>query len=365
MLPELTSYILSKWDEFSPSSETPRRMNYLGISGSIEGGTTTFLGFVDKRRRPAFVVKIHRNLDETDEVFNERDMLIYLHSRGGSLSASVPRLIFCEKIANVWVLVQSVLDGRPMMAAMTTKGLPELENAEANMMIAKKWLVEFNLATMESIASIPASLKEHGLKQIEEFQKIFDLAKTEREYLNEIADTIAALTNQKIDLFARHGDFCRHNILVSQDSNETRIGVIDWTFCKRAAFPLHDLLFFITAYFLQMRKYHGIMGFTKAFEDTFFNKNVYSDFVKQCLMKYCQDLGIDLSLVRSLFAMFLVERAVFEYQQLVKCSRRGELPRLTIYLAALQNKSYQEAIKEQLWIYFFHIFVREQHRLII
>lgn len=365
MLPELTNYLLNNWYELFPSMDRPNKINYLGIPGSVEGGTTTFLAFTDKSGKPSYVVKIHRAPGERAQVFNERDILVHLYARGGGLCESVPRLVLCEMIADRWVIVQSVLPGRPMMAAMTSDGLPELGNATANIMIAKEWLVKFNLATKESAVSVLESQKKHGLKQIEEFQTIFDLSKTEREYLNEIADTIGALRNRNIDLFARHGDFCRHNILLPQDGSITKIGVIDWTFCKRVSLPLHDLLFFVTAYFLQVRKYHGIKGFTRAFEYTFFDKNVYSDFVKQCLMDYCQELGIDLSLLRTLFTMFLIERAVFEYQQLEKCMRRGELPRFTIYLAALQNKSCQEAIKEQLWIYFFQIFFKKQSQFII
>ena len=356
MLPKLTSYILSKWDEFFPGSETPRRVNYLGIPGSIEGGTTTFLAFTDKSKKPVFAVKIHRHPDSQDRVLNERDVLNYIQIHGGVLAGSVPRVILCEKIADVWVIVLSIIKGQPMPASMTNDGMPELKSAINNINTASSWLAKLSgLGKNDTTDEIAGLLKDESLKTIDEFLYIFDLSKNERDYLNHVADNLDVAINGRA--YIQHGDFCRHNILLAINSGVTKVGVIDWTDSKRIGFPLHDLFFFLTTYYLQVRKYKGIKGFIRAFEDTFMNKTQYNRIVKQCITEHCRDIGIDAANVEMLFAMFLVERAIFEFRQIIRCAKHGSLPRFTIYLASQENLDYHQAVKAQLWPYFFSTFV--------
>ena len=155
----------------------------------------------------------------------------------------------------------------------------------------------------------------------------------------------------------QHGDFCRHNLLLSRNAKGSQLGIIDWTDSKRMGLPLHDLFFFLTTYFLQVRKQVGIEGFAQAFNSTFFEQNPYSSQVLECLRVHCRKMGIDIHLAQALFAMFLVERAIFELAQVTRCSERGGLPRFTIYLANLAHLDYPEAIQAQFWIHFFKLFV--------
>ena len=362
MLPELTRCILADWNCLFPGVDKPGTVRYLGIPGSVEGGTTTFLAFRNECRRPSFVVKIHRDPSGQGQVFTERDVLNSLQTRGGLLAASVPRVILCEKITDCWVLVESVLDGRPMVAAMTQDGTPELETAASNIRLAAEWLAQLHAATRADAAAIPCLSKQEGLKTIEEFSSIFDLSKDERDYLMGVGDRLHAA--ESTGGFIQHGDFCRHNILVSHKSSRKQVGVIDWTFSKRAGLPLHDFFFFLTTYFLQVRKHHGVAGFVRAFEATFLERNPYSNVVKRCLREHCQQVGVDAPQIESLFALFLVERAAFEFQQVVWCSKRGGLPRLTLYLAGLDNRGYAQASKAQFWIHFFKTFVARRREFI-
>ena len=355
MLPELTSRIIEDWNGLFPGVDKPGAIHYLGIPGSVEGGTTTFLAFTNEGRKPLFAVKVHRDSDVEERVFNERAVLSYLQTRGGMLATSVPRLILCERIAGAWVLVQSILDGRPMVAPMTRDGGPELKDAVANIQLAADWLAQLHAVTRDYAAASPVLLVQDGLKTIEEFSTTFDLSPSEQDYLKRIGDGLGPASSG--GGFVQHGDFCRHNILISRNSSGVKIGVIDWTDSKRAGFPLHDLFFFLTTYYQQVRKHTGIKGFIRAFEDTFLNRNPYSMIVKRRLADHCQQVGVDITTVETLFAMFLLERAVFEFRQVMRCSRRGGLPRFTLYLAALENLDYHQAMRAQLWVHFFKTLV--------
>jgi len=227
---------------------------------------------------------------------------------------------------------------------MAPDGLPEVENSKTNINLAKDWLVNLNNETKETRIIVPNLFEYYVTRQIEKFQTIFLLSKDEQDYLKRILGIMKGLLYRKIDLFLSHGDFCRHNILASKNKTGYNIGVIDWAFSKRANLPLHDFLFFLTTYFLQVRrKNYGITGYIKAFEDTFFNENNYSDLVKQCLTEYCQELKIDLSLTKPFFTMFLIDKAISEYQKLLSISERGFIPGFGIYSESNKNKSYRDA----------------------
>jgi hypothetical protein len=363
MLPELTCRILDGWDNFLQGVDKPKVINYLGIPGSVEGGTTTFLAFGDKYSKPVFAVKVHRDPDGQDLILNERDILNYLQVKGGLLAASVPQVILCERIGHTWVLVQSILEGRPMCAKVTNNGIPKVEEAAEKFDLACRWLSNMHVVTQENEVLKFEEARKDTLNIIQEFPNTFELSNEEYGFVQKIADNLNFLSYA--GLFLRHGDFCRHNILIDRCRGKTKISVIDWTFGRRAALPLHDLLFFVTTYFLQVRKHHGIPGFTRAFEYTFFDKSSYSELVKRYIAEYCQQIGIDLSLIKPLFAIFLMNQAILEYKKVLRCSRYGGLPRFTVYLATFENRPYHQALKEQLWIYFFHMFVKEQHRFII
>ncbi len=363
MLPELTNCVLDSWNSFFPGVDKPQNLCYLGISGSVEGGTTTVLGFNNRDSRPLFAVKIHRNYDACERAFNERDVLNYVGTCGGATAASVPRIILCERIAGTWVLVQSILDGSPMSAVMSNDRTPHIEVAAHNMHLAADWLLQLHEATRNDLEIDQAHLIQNGLKTIEDFSNIFDLLPDEYDFLKEVSDRLCATVSG--NGCVQHGDFCRQNVLISKNADRTKIGVLDWTDAKLAGFPLHDLLYFLTTYCLQIRKELGITGFVNIFEDSFFKRNAYSNLIKQCITSYCAQLRLDLSFVKILFGMFLIEQAMFEYNKLVKFSTYGGLPRFHIYLASSNNRSYDEALKEQLWIYFFRVLTREQHNFII
>lgn len=358
MLPELTNRMTDDWNSLFPEVGKPKSINYLCIPGSVEGGSTTFLAFTDKNSKPAFVAKIHRDRESQDRVFNERDVLNFLEKNGGKLSSSVPRLILCEQISNRWVLVQSIIEGRPMHAVMDNDGRPGLSSTVENMHIAANWLAQLHAITRDNIADA-SKLINKQINTIEEFSGLFDLSEIEKDYLNKIAVNLSVGLGDRT--FVQHGDFCRHNLLITRTSNGMKVGVIDWSDSKPAGLPLYDLFFFLATYYLQVRKHKGIKGFIRAFEDTFLNRNPYSKVVKACIIEHCRKIGqVDFSAIESLFAMFLMERAVFEYHQVLRCSKFGGLPRFTVYLAGLENLDYKQAMKAQIWFPFFKEFVKRK-----
>lgn len=358
MLPELTDYLLENWAQCFPATERPETLRYFGIPGSVEGGTTTFLGFSHGRgSKPLFAVKVHRDQGVREEVIRERDVLALLQTSAGPLVASIPKVILCRQIGGAWILVQTILNGRPMSARLTASGQPDLEEATGNFALAMQWVSEMHRATRMATPSAvddPSGLRD----TIQGFTSTFNLSAGERQYLESLGKKISSFV--RVGTCVRHGDFCRHNLLVEKKGTSAKLGVIDWTFSELAALPLHDLLFFLATYFLQIRTRQGPEGFTRAFEYTFLDTNEYSGLVKRCILDYCQQMQIADSDLEPLFASFLMDQAMSEYRRVLRCAKRGGLPRFTVYLAGLNNDDYGEALKEQLWPRFFRLFVERR-----
>lgn len=357
IIPELNALILSQWETLFPKTKKPDQLHHLGIPGSIEGGTTTFLSFGEKSSQPYFAVKIHRDPNEDEKVSREIEVLKFIHQLDAELSKSAPRLIMGKKIAGLWVTLQSILEGAPMVASLDDQGLPDSLCAEQNFTIISHWLLKLQKDSSQKIKLNPEDIVSRGKTSLDFFANTFPLNQDEKDFLVLLGENLDRLA--KLGHTVQHGDFCRQNILINPSLSQPN--VIDWTDSRLGGFPLHDLLFFITSYCLQVRKEAGINGFTGMFKHTYLSENPYSHQVKQCLVNYCQQTGIDLKDVPLLLGIFIVNQSLFEYQKVSKSLKEGgALPRFTFYLASLEKRSFEEATREQLWIYFFRSLVKKQ-----
>lgn len=354
MLPELTARLLRDWDDLFPEIPKPECIRYLGLPGAPEGGTATFLAFAADRSDPLFAAKVHRDPDAYDRVRNEREVLDCLHRAGGSLADSVPRALFAGCVGARWVLVQSVMAGRPMPASLGSTGAPDLAEAEANFSLVTDWLVDLHGHTKAQSAEALSGERSRLSRTLQNFEASFALTPGEKAVVQRLhGDLDGALCD---GLFLCHGDFCRHNVLVSGRGRK-RIGVVDWTFARHWGLPLHDLYFFFAGYFAQIRRELGPESFLRIFEYTFLERNSYSNIVKREIERYCGCLRLGLHHVANWFTFFLVERAVFELRQTLVCAREFGLPRFVVYLGATAGRTYVDALTEQIWFRYFRRFV--------
>jgi hypothetical protein len=360
MLPELTKRLKNEWGKLYPGIEKPSSIEYMGIGGAVEGGTTTYLGFTDKTGIPRFAVKIHRFSDAEKKAVNETQVISFLHSLDSPICSSLPRILLCEKISGHWVLVQSIITGLPLHAELTDNGLPEIQNTGMNLNTVLEWVLTFHVETIQNDLSSCENLRIDQEEKIKRFISLFDLSSTENKFLNQLSDDLDQIT--KCGSVVLHGDFCRHNIL--NENSGKKLGVIDWTDSKLVGLPFYDYYFFITTYFLQIRKVQGLDGFIHAFTNTFFVKNRFSEMIFRCLETYCQKTSINYDSAERLFALFIINHALFEYDKIQRCLRFGELPRFSVYLSSVQNLEYDKASRAQIWIHFFHSYCEENENFI-
>lgn len=356
ILQHVSDVARERWTDWMPGETTPPAIRYLGIPGSVEGGTTTFLALAPKRRRPLFAVKIHRHPGARDRALGESQVLSRIAALGPAVAGTVPRMLCCREIGGTWILIQSIVAGGPMGAPMSTAGIPALATASANFDAASEWLIRLRTAQGTS-AETPGAADESS-DRIAEFAERFPLTDAERAFVRELLAALPALG--AMDRGIQHGDFCRQNLLC----HEQGLNVIDWTDSRCDGHPLFDFCYFLTSYCLQVRKGIGIAGFVRMFEATFFERNAYQTIVAERLRAHARRSGIDAAAMPLLFAWFLVEQAMREYRKQRAFAQNGVLSRFTLYLASVNGRTYAEALTEHLWIYFFRFFAAHRHRFL-
>lgn len=354
MLALLSDRLLGAWDQIFQFPK-PERLHYLGIPGSIEGGTISFLAFGQEGAKPLFAVKLMRQREDNLLIENEWRALAYLQSLGSDLGGNVPRPLWCHEVEGRLALIQSFMDGRPMPARLGEDGLPDGAQARRNIGSATGWLSTLHRRTRSLNGEGPA--KPAVREEWELFFETFSFSEEERSLLRELEDHIEII--EKSGAVFQHGDFCRHNILTGSGAQEG-IAVIDWMESDKEGLPLYDLFFFLTTYFLQIRKWHGLAGFMRAFEATFFDSNNCRAAVEESLKSYCEETGISWDQTAALFGFFLIHRSLFEYRQLSRSVERGFLPRSALALAREQHLGYEDLPKAQIWIHFFKAFARRR-----
>lgn len=355
MLPDLTRRLLRQWDEILPEIAKPRHLTYLCVAGSPDGGTTTFLAFDEKGPEPLFAVKIHRHGDSKRTLIRERGLLEYLHSLGGDIGASVPKALACIEIERTWLLVQSILPGRPILGPTGHDETTRLHEAAADFKRVTEWLVMLRTATKGSLEGNSGAFAAAARARLKSFTETYRLNAAEQQQLEAVEsnmDTIASL-----GAFLQHGDFCRHNILRSNVHHGLGLSVIDWTQATTQGVALHDVFFFAGSYSQQTRQKAGVTGMRETFAEAFMRDGEYATLVARSIQSYCKAVELDHAHAKLLFAIFLVDKALAEHEQTRECSEHGPLPRVTLFIAGSEKKGLADALTSQVWFEFFRAFV--------
>lgn len=359
MLPDLSKSLLDQWNTYFPSTPRPATLNYLSISGSIEGGTVTFLGFPDSSSRPVFAAKVLRDPGFQERALAEYSILSYLQTCGDAVASSVPCPILIKQLGFHFVLVQSILEGQPLGSELKGQAQSSITpTLEQNFILASNWLADLYRLTREDNPSTKVAVLEQTGLVIEEFIRTFELTKSEILLCKEIAGNLGDFT--KSGLTVQHRDFVKENILVARPSKDSspRLKIIDWTDSRRNGYPVHDLFFFLSTYLLQIKLTSQTGPVSIFLENIFFRPNPYQLLFKSTVTNYCNLIDYDKASLTLLFGLFLIEQTMLEYNKILRATRRGTLPKGIIHRAVQHNLSYTNALKEQTWITFFKVFSR-------
>ena len=146
MLRDLSDLLLAGWDRFFPHQPKPKRMFFLNVNGSLEGGTTTFLVFADRQSTPIWAIKVEREPD-TESLLREEKVLEGLRQASPQIAHSVPVVASVTTNAGRTALALSIVPGEPMPATLGVDGFPPLSAARAALALASEWLIALHRST--------------------------------------------------------------------------------------------------------------------------------------------------------------------------------------------------------------------------
>ena len=349
--------LLKGWDNYFPSVRKPKKIDYLCIAGSAEGGTTTFIAFNRKSSNPLFAVKIYRDSTDSNFRVHESEILSKLKQNKTFISESIPTIILEQNFLGHNILIQTIIDGKPMDVSMSSNGIPRVNHAKTDFKLSRVVLEDLYINTLNNSSSMILNQKNANLDKISIFKNTFDLSLEEKKGLKIITKNIGLIS--KYGGCVQHGDFCRQNILIKSSEKNNKINIIDWSDSVLDGAPLHDLFYFLTSYFMQQRTDGGAKSITNAFLDTYFNSSSYYDLVKYTIFSFCNKSSIDKSHLPTLFGLFLIKQSLFEYNKMKKCLTNDTLPRFILKLAHDNEANIGEAARQQLWITFFKLSVKK------
>jgi hypothetical protein len=222
-------------------AHTPVQELILTISWRSQPGAVTLHGFSS----PASGVEQGRLIWVAKTALSQRDDARRLaeESRLGQLGASaraagaeVPQILGRTVVGGRAVLLQSPLDGVPLVTKL--KGKPEL----MPLVVAKlaSWLLQWHRLT--------AQPRPFGDMEWEEMV----LAPTEvllphlrhPEYANALKARLAALGAIQMPFVAAHHDLTMWNVLMDQRMDQHgQLGIVDWEEASASALPLTDFLY--------------------------------------------------------------------------------------------------------------------------
>ena len=355
MLPELTQFIKKKWNVFFPSIPHPHNISYLAIPGAGEGGTVTFLAFLDAKKQPAFSVKVYRDYDSEKRAQNEASVLNQLKTIP-TIATTVPEVICVKSFGENWIHIQSMIKGAAMEISTRGSNLPSITLTSKHFNIATDWLICLGTNTYK----YSKTNLEYLYALLDKTKKIFIFSPQEKKFLKKLESKLSAIAFY--GTIVQHGDFCRQNILLFPSFKNSLINVIDWSDSSKEGIPLADLLFFLTTYYLKARKHTGISGLIQLFETTFCDSNPYSYEIWNVIYRYIKIFKISLSDLPFLMSVILIQQACHEYDKLKYASNNGTLPKFTLALAKESHSSFQDSLKQIPWFYFFQVLVKHYNK---
>jgi hypothetical protein len=354
MIPEIKNFLLINWKKIVPDYPVPSDISFLGIPGAGEGGTVTFLLFIDSKNYPLFAIKVYRDNYFPNRAKTEAVILKRLESIP-IIAPNVPRLIYKSLFGKNRILIQSILDGQAMTITIAKYNLPPNKIVKHHFELVTNWLIELGQQTRHY------NLNENYFYSIiNNAKRIFKFSEKEQFFLIEIENNLKNIVSYGSVI--EHGDFCRQNILLMDDINNPKINIIDWSDSKIDGIPISDLLIFLTTYLLKLRKKTGVAGLIETFELTFFQSNPFSTNVWKAINSYIKNFKILKSDLPFLLGVIFLNQACYEYSKLKYASLQGTLPGFTLSLVESENDSVEDAIKRIPWYYFFQSLVKQYNK---
>jgi aminoglycoside phosphotransferase len=227
------------------------------------------------------VAKLSRLVGDDNGLEREAAHLAAIHRARPSGFDSIPRLVAFEPLEDRRVLVQSALDGEPLVAASLRDG-----DRQRWGVAVLDWLLELPTAHPSAAGDWYSRLIAEPLGR---FRRI--VSGPDAEMVEETLERLEPLRAAQTPLVFEHGDLSHPNLIRIAPR---RIGVIDWELAEETGLPAHDLFFFTAWAAAAAAGARERQGQIAAFDTAFFADGAWG---WELALAYAKRLRLDATLL--------------------------------------------------------------------
>ncbi len=285
------------------------------INSSYATGHNIVIAIIGSNNNNSYIAKIPRFPENEKFIENEYEVLTYLHNNlPTTISKTIPKPILTENILGNKVLVESFIEGKSLIEYITGSKKSKVKlNVTKQFKIALDWLINFHRETSIHDQILSESLyKNSVLKPVEIFRNSYQSTQEEEKFFKNIENKYQNLIGKTIPLVFSHGDYWLGNIFIR--NNE--LSVIDWESGSSKTLPFQDVWTFIATASSRLNPIDLLpTNFKNHFHFSFFDRNWYSDLLKQLVERYCKQTGLNIELIKKFFPIFLIEMSIREFKK--------------------------------------------------
>jgi Phosphotransferase enzyme family len=197
---------------------------------------------------PLLVAKLARCAEGERALAAEFDVLRNLWpTRGGALSAELPRPLALERIAGRLTLLSTAVPGTPLAVRYYMPGHvrnPGLVGED--FALAGAWLARFQTQTHSGTTTLGPEMFEEWIRPtLQRYRAEVGWSGWESDLAGQLSDLCVLLDGIRVPVVGVHGDYAPGNILI--DSGGVS-GVVDWELGRSVGLPFADLFKFAASY---------------------------------------------------------------------------------------------------------------------
>ncbi len=306
MIPELKYFILKNWDKCFHGPMKPKEIAILQRTSTWldEKGKVVFLIFGDDDSAPFLIAKIVRNERYNESIKKEFENLSYMWNQAADdFRTTLPKPIELATIADKLVYFEEAVPGRSLPFLWASSPFWAKRKAISHLMERlSEWLWDFysNTGIQDKQLTVE-DVQGLFLVPLRTYKANRTLDSAEMEFLSKFEDLTGSLVGTTLPLTGCHGDFWGGSILVEKG----KIKVIDWEFFRMPRLPLYDLFTLAIHPGFSFGKIYGSTLFYE-FKGCF-HRNWYIDLLKVTVNRLSQKLNLDVSILKLLFIMVLIQ----------------------------------------------------------
>ncbi|GBD95994.1 MAG TPA: hypothetical protein ENG83_15430 [Nitrospirae bacterium] len=279
--------------------------------------------FINGSTFPHYVIKSSRNDGLKQQLRNEYDFLLKIYTGTGALlKNSVPEPLAEGILNNSYYVIQSAVNGMSLNEYLWKQknSKPKIERLFAQV---TEWLVGLHACGDVSFPGVEELVgHDYIAGSLERFRQQHGLLLEEKRLISHIFEKCTSLTGIGIPLGQRHGDFSPWNIRFN--GRNDKMFVLDWEYADTSGMPITDLLnFFVVSQPV-------LSGYEKAgenkgsggsfsrylniplpelqdFQKAFYDDTWQARLMQKCIVRYCEEVGIDTRLLDILFLVFILD----------------------------------------------------------